>query len=180
MSMRRVRGIAFALLLVAARPALAGNTVTDGAIQPDPMPVSAPVARVSRPADPLVLPESMEFDGLLPVAELNLENLYAVLAKYNVKCPRIVAAQAILETGHFTSQLCMDGHNLFGLRHPSDGSYYTFDNWEQSVKAYRDDVQYKYNGGDYYAFLRRIGYAEARGYTGKVKQIADQLDEPQQ
>lgn len=176
---RKVRAVALGLVMLASQSAFAGRSVTDGAIQPDPLPVSLPAARGSKPADPLVLPESMEFDGVLPVAELNLENLYAVLAKYNVKCPRIVAAQAILETGHFTSQLCMEGHNLFGLRHPSDGSYYTFDNWEQSVKAYRDDVQYKYNGGDYYAFLRRIGYAEAQGYTGKVKRIADQLDGPQ-
>lgn len=178
--MRKVKCFALGVILLTALPALAERSVTDGAIQPDPLPASAPVARVSKPADPLVLPESMEFDGVLPVAELNLENLYAVLAKYNVKCPRIVAAQALLETGHFTSQLCMDGHNLFGLRHPSDGSYYTFDNWEQSVKAYRDDVQYKYNGGDYYAFLSRIGYAEDKGYTVKVRRIANQLTEPQQ
>lgn len=103
--------------------------------------------------------------------ELTLQNLLAVLDEYGVKHKEVVAAQAILETGHFTSELCLNAHNLFGLRHPSDGSYYTFDNWEQSVKAYRDDVQYKYQGGDYYAFLSRIGYAQDRRYTVKVRRI---------
>lgn len=144
-------------------------------VDPDVMPAPAQPSRSSVPAGPLVLPESMENDDMLPVAELTLENLYAILEKYNVQCPKIVAAQALLETGNFSSDLCMEGHNLFGLRHPSDGSYYTFDNWEQSVKAYRDDVQYKYSGGDYYAFLRRIGYAEDKAYTKKVKRIADNL-----
>lgn len=173
--MRKVRFFILVFTFVATLPAWAEVPPSNDPILPDALPAVVPAAKMSKPADPLVLPESMEFDGLLPVSELNLENLYAVLAKYDVKCPRIVAAQAILETGHFTSQLCMEGHNLFGLRHPSDGSYYTFDNWEQSVKAYHDDVQYKYNGGDYYTFLRRIGYAEDKNYTGKVKRIADQL-----
>ena len=103
--------------------------------------------------------------------ELTLENLLAVLEEYGVKHKDIVAAQAVLETGHFTSEVCHSCHNLFGLRHPGDGSYYTFDTWEESVKAYRDDVQYKYNGGDYYAFLSRIGYAEDRRYVSKVKRV---------
>lgn len=103
--------------------------------------------------------------------ELNLENLLAVLEQYGVKHKEIVAAQAILETGHFTSLNCTQNHNLFGLRRPSDGSYFTFDCWEESVRAYRDDVQYKYGGGDYYAFLNRIGYAEDRRYTDKVRRI---------
>lgn len=107
--------------------------------------------------------------------ELNVENLLMVLERYGVKHKEIVAAQAILETGNFTSQLCTESHNLFGLRRPSDGSYFTFDCWEESVRAYRDDVQYKYSGGDYYAFLNRIGYAEDRRYTSKVKRIEKRI-----
>ena len=116
----------------------------------------------------LQLPEIEDVPEQPAVAELTRENLLAALEKYEVKFPLIVLAQAILETGHFTS-------NLFGLRHPSDGSYYTFDNWEQSIIAYRDDVQYKYTGGDYYAFLRRIGYAQDQHYTSKVRKIVSKL-----
>ena len=107
--------------------------------------------------------------------ELTIDNLLSVLELYGVKHKYIVAAQAILETGHFTSEQCLINHNLFGLRHPSDGSYYTFDTWEESVRAYRDDVQYKYSGGDYYAFLNRIGYAEDKRYTYKVRRIQKKL-----
>ena len=110
-----------------------------------------------------------------PDKELNLSNLAKALEVYHVKYPRIVIAQALLETGYFTSRVCWECKNLFGLRRPSDGSYYKFDHWEESVKAYRDYVQYKYKGGDYLQFLDRIGYAEDKTYTMKVLQIAKRL-----
>ena len=66
-------------------------------------------------------------------------------------------------------------NNLFGLRSPADGSYYNFDTWEESVKAYRDYVQYKYRSGNYYTFLNRIGYAENRTYTLKLRKIVGSL-----
>ena len=107
--------------------------------------------------------------------ELNISNLFMMLEKYHVKFPKIVVAQALVETGYFTSRVCLECHNLFGLRRPSNGEYYTFDTWEESVKAYRDYVQYKYKGGDYYDFLDRIGYAEGPKYTSVVRQIAKRL-----
>ena len=118
--------------------------------------------------DPVVDPGDDPEEG----RELNIENLLSVLEKYNVKFKKIVLAQALLETGYFSSRVCQVYNNLFGLRHPSDGSYYAFDHWEESVRAYRDDVQYKYKGGDYYAFLDRIGYAEDASYTSKVRRLA--------
>ena len=44
-----------------------------------------------------------------------------------------------------------------------------------SVKAYRDYVQYKYKGGDYFAFLDRIGYAEDKAYIEKLRSIVNAL-----
>ena len=110
-----------------------------------------------------------------PDMELNISNLFMMLEKYHVKFPKIVVAQALVETGYFTSRVCHECKNLFGLRRPSNGEYYSFDNWEESVKAYRDYVQYKYKGGDYYDFLDRIGYAEGPKYTSVVRQIAKTL-----
>ena len=118
--------------------------------------------------------ESIKF-GDKPDMELNMANLMKVMEHYRIKYPRIVAAQALLETGYFTSKGCWERKNLFGLRRPSDGSYYEFERWEDSVKAYRDYVQYKYNGGNYYKFLDRIGYAEDKEYVFKVNQIAKRL-----
>ena len=88
-----------------------------------------------------------------------------------------VLAQAVVETGHFRSRVCKEDNNLFGLRNPRTGSYYRFDSWESSVVAYQKFVQYKYKGGNYLAFLRRIGYAESPHYTHEVAKVAKQLYE---
>lgn len=106
---------------------------------------------------------------------LTMTNLYRVMERYDIQHKQVVMAQALLETGYFTSRVCRENNNLFGLRRPSDGSYYSFARWEDSVKAYKDYVQYKYQGGDYYDFLTRIGYAEDREYVMKVRNIARAL-----
>ena len=113
--------------------------------------------------------------GIDLVPPLTIANLASSLQRHKVKFPNIVIAQALLETGYFTSRVCLEHNNLFGLRRPSDGGYYHFDNWEESIRAYRDYVQYKYHGGDYYRFLQRIGYAEDVEYMRKVRKIAISL-----
>lgn len=115
--------------------------------------------------------------GTKPEQELNIANLYQTMEKYDISHKNIVIAQALLETGYFTSRVCLDCNNLFGLRRPTTGEYYEFDRWEDSVKAYRDYVQYKYKGGDYYSFLERIGYAEDREYVAKVRSIVRALNQ---
>ena len=112
--------------------------------------------------------------GDKPHTELNIANLTKAIEKYDISHPRIVIAQALLETGYFTSRVCLECNNLFGLRR-KDGSYYEFSSWEESVKAYKDYVQYKYKGGSYLNFLRVIGYAEDPNYVFKVAQIAKSL-----
>ena len=106
--------------------------------------------------------------------ELTIENLYAALKKHGIKYPKIVLAQAILETGSFRSRVCNEYNNLFGLRH-SNG-YYVFDHWEESVIAYKNKVQYKHRDNEnYYAFLRRIGYSTSKDYVRRVREIVSQL-----
>ena len=64
------------------------------------------------------------------------------------------------------------------LRRPGRQSSPSSSRWPSSVpcvKAYRDYVQYKYKGGDYYQFLQRIGYAEDPDYVAKVRQIGRML-----
>ena len=52
-------------------------------------------------------------------------------------------------------------------RHPLPSLH----SWEESVKAYKDYVQYKYKGGNYYDFLNRIGYAEDGSYISTVMSL---------
>lgn len=105
------------------------------------------------------------------------EGLMEALEYYGVKHPNVVYAQAVLETGHFKSDLCINGNNLFGLYNSRKKRYYTFDHWTESVEAYIDFVQYKYKPpNDYYKFLDNIGYAEDPEYINKLKRIVNRND----
>lgn len=104
------------------------------------------------------------------------ENVYKVCKMYKLEYPKIVLAQSVLETGHYTSEQCLKHNNLFGLYDSKNKRYYRFDHWAQSVMAYKDKVQYKYKGGDYYQFLDRIGYAQDSLYIRKVKIIKKKLE----
>ena len=56
--------------------------------------------------------------------ELTIPNLYAEIIQNGIRHPKIVLAQAILETGWFTSPVCRNKHNLFGLTNPRTGKYF--------------------------------------------------------
>lgn len=107
--------------------------------------------------------------------ELTIPNLLAEIKRNNIKYPKIVLAQAILETGWFRSPVCSNKHNLFGLTNPRTGNYYEFDHWTESVRAYYTKVQYRYKGGNYLLWLKKIGYAEDPGYIRAVIKVLKQL-----
>ena len=122
--------------------------------------------------------ETLQFDRK-PQRPLNMTNLFAVMKECGVLYPRIVAAQCVLESGWMTSNLCTRFCNLFGLFDSRKKDYYHFNTWEESVAAYVRLVQSKYDpkrDKDYYAFLKRIGYAEKMGdYNAKIRAIAASL-----
>lgn len=107
--------------------------------------------------------------------ELTLENLISVMDEVGISNQLFVLAQAVLETGNFGSNVCRNYHNLFGLYDSRNKCYYKFARWEDSVIGYQKFIQYRYKGGNYLSFLRRIGYAEDPRYTSKVAQIAKRL-----
>lgn len=96
--------------------------------------------------------------------ELTIPNLYKEIIRNGILYPKIVLAQAILETGWFRSSVCRNKHNLFGLTNPRTGKYYEFNHWTESVRAYYTKVQYKYKGGNYLLWLDEIGYANENNY----------------
>ena len=114
-----------------------------------------------------------------PDKPLNLHNLFKVMKDCGVLFPKIVAAQYCLETGYGSSNVCRNYNNLFGLYNSSSHDYYRFRSWEESVAGYVSMIQRRYDpkkDKDYYAFLKRIGYAENMdSYNAKVRAIANTL-----
>ena len=113
---------------------------------------------------------------------LTIPNLYQEIIRNGIKHPKIVLAQAILETGWFRSPFCRNRHNLFGLTNPKTGKYYEFNHWMESLRAYYTKVQYRYSQKnrinssdvDYLKWLRAIGYAEDPRYIQAVVQVMKQ------
>ena len=105
------------------------------------------------------------------------EGIDEALQYYNIKHPTIVKAQAILETAHFTSDLCIKNNNLFGLYDSKNKKYYSYNHWWESIEAYKKLVQRKYNNSKYYyMFLEDIKYAKDEEYINKLKEIAEELE----
>lgn len=100
------------------------------------------------------------------------EGLMEALVYYDVKYPEIVYAQAVLETGNFTSSGCRNKNNLFGLM--KGKSLRRFNHWTESVIFYKQKIQSMYKGGDYYVFLTKIRYASHPDYNRYVKRIVEQ------
>ena len=113
--------------------------------------------------------EKNQAENNLP--ELTIPNLYKEIIRNGILYPKIVLAQAILETGWFRSSVCRNKHNLFGLTNPRTGKYYEFNHWTESVRAYYTKVQYKYKGGNYLLWLEDIGYAEDPKYIIAVENV---------
>ena len=78
------------------------------------------------------------------------EGIDEALQYYNIEHPTIVKAQAILETGHFTSDLCIKNNNLFGLYDSKNKRYYSYNHWWESIEAYKKLIQRKYTYINYY------------------------------
>jgi len=97
------------------------------------------------------------------------EQVLREIQRQGIHHPHIVLAQARLETGNFTSRRCRVQHNLFGIKH--QGKYASYRRWQDSVADYKRSISNRYQGGDYYAFLRRINYASDPRYIQKLKQF---------
>ena len=98
-----------------------------------------------------------------------IEEVEREIRRQGLPHPNIVLAQARLETGNFTSRMCKSHHNLFGIKH--NGKYARYRHWRESIADYKKRISSRYSGGDYYAFLKRIGYAKDPKYINKLKRF---------
>ena len=107
--------------------------------------------------------------------ELTMLNLLEVIREVGLSNGLIVLAQALLETGHFSSSVCKEYNNLFGLYDSKNREYFRFNRWEDSVVAYQRMIQYRYKGGNYFQFLKKIGYAEDPRYIVKLTRMVKSI-----
>jgi hypothetical protein len=103
---------------------------------------------------------------------LTLNNVLIEICKNNIKEPLIVLKQCIIETKWLQcTNCCLDVNNLFGFGW-NGKTYYKYNHWTESVKAYKhfQAKTLKVNE-DYYEYLVRIKYAEDPNYINKLKNI---------
>lgn len=115
--------------------------------------------------------------------DFNPDKLRAYLLELNIKYPHIVMAQALIETGNFTSPIFKENHNLFGMKvarvrpttnKGTENGHAYYYCWKDCVvdyafyqAAYLNDIK---SERDYLEYLRQ-NYAEDTSYVAKIKAI---------
>jgi flagellum-specific peptidoglycan hydrolase FlgJ len=126
---------------------------------------------------------SREF--ITPNYELTYSELLFVIDLYDIKHKDIVFAQALIESGHFSSKVFINNKNLFGMRFPrkrettaihEENGYAYYESWVESVKDYKlwQQAILKNNPNiskeQYLNILGNV-YAEAPNYVAVIKKI---------
>jgi uncharacterized FlgJ-related protein len=105
----------------------------------------------------------------LELKELNETNVRKELKKHKIPHSDIVLAQAKLESNNFKSKLTKTHNNIFGMK---TGNHYTkYAHWSDCIADYKKRISNRYTGGNYYAFLNKINYAEDPNYVNALKEI---------
>jgi hypothetical protein len=124
----------------------------------------------------------------LPFSE---DLLIKCLEYEGIRYQEVVLLQSRLETGYYTSDIFLNGNNLFGMKYPSHrptvatGTYMDhakYDHWSDSVIDYALWQQYYISRGyrieegadtDFYlVFLKSIPYAEDKRYISKLVRLS--------
>jgi uncharacterized FlgJ-related protein len=115
--------------------------------------------------------------------EFSPQNLELYLNNLNIRFPHIVYAQAIHETGNFTSSLFVENFNLFGMKlarsRPTTArgvkrgfAYYR--NWQESALDYAlfqtSFTRHIKTEEEYIDFLNRV-YAEDESYAQLINNV---------
>lgn len=108
------------------------------------------------------------------------DEVWKYINNTDLKHKEIVFKQSILETGHFTSKICKENHNLFGMKYARQrptlaigeaNGHAVYSSWRYSILDYLIFQDRYYKGGDYYEFLKSVGYATSKSYIKKLQSI---------
>lgn len=116
------------------------------------------------------------------------DKLIDLMKQLNIKFPHIVLAQSKIETGHYSSRIFRENHNLFGMREArtriktAKGTQYShayYENWRESVYDYAF-YQCRYLGRitdeeEYLTYLSQ-SYAEDPNYISKIRELIKDED----
>ena len=96
---------------------------------------------------------------------------YQLIKDAGIKCPKIVYAQMMFESGYLDCTDCSwsNSNNPFGFFWK--GKYIRFCHIEDAIRYYKWWQGELYKGGNYYTFLDRIGYATDPNYIKNLKQV---------
>jgi uncharacterized FlgJ-related protein len=113
------------------------------------------------------------------------ENFYEKLVEYEIKHPDVVFAQAVLESGNFTSKLFKTQNNLFGMKLPykrkttavgkNKSGYAKYNTIDDSIYDYFLFQEYamrkrEMNKKEYISYIGR-NYAHDKFYVQKLNKI---------
>ena len=103
----------------------------------------------------------------------------------NMRNADVVLAQALLETGFFTSPIFFENNNLFGMKYPLvrnttathvSRGHAAYSHWTSSVEDYILWYSFMTRSRDYNTytqFLAQIGYAEDPYYLSKLYNLLE-------
>lgn len=110
-------------------------------------------------------------------------NMLKMMTDIGIAYPDIVMAQAKIETGHFTSKVFKENHNLFGMKLAyqrnttavgEQHNHARYTSWRQSVidyKIWQDRLIGKLNTRSKYLRYLDKHYAESKQYVTLIKKM---------
>ena len=134
----------------------------------------------------VIIQEFTEAEQSIVINEVDTfsrERLVEMLKDLNVKYPHIIMAQSIIETGHWSSDIFIENHNLFGMKQArrrittaegTSRNHAYYNHWRESVYDYAF-YQCRYlskidSEEGYYTYLGS-SYAEAPNYVNIIKGV---------
>ena len=103
------------------------------------------------------------------------KEVYDKIVSAELQHPKIVLKQAIHESANFKSNGARNKNNILGLmktiNRGKKNEYTilrTFDSIDSCLRFYKRVIQSKYQGGDYFKFLKKARYATDPRYKSKV------------